>query len=57
MPVEYGHPSIAHEGALGQKGWSLLPISLQDIIFRLIETPALERGDVSLGCPRIFTLA
>ncbi len=57
MSLEYGHPSISHVGALGQKGWSLLPISLQDIVFRLIETPTLEKEDVSPGEHRIFTQA
>lgn len=43
-------------GSLGQKCWSLLSSSLQGTVLELINKPLLQRGDVSLGESRVFTL-
>lgn len=43
-------------GSLGQKCWSLLSSSLQDTALEVINKPLLQRGDVSLGESRVFTL-
>lgn len=43
-------------GSLGQKCWSLLSSSLQGTVLELINKPLLQRGNVSLGESRVFTL-